>query len=88
MRSQKKADLIAELQGLLHDVFVARNKGESHPRLARAQGYVDGYMRVLLESGQATQKELLSLVAAERARVSGPATREIAAESASEIIAA
>ena len=88
MRSQKKADLIAELQGLLHDVFVARIKGESHPRLSRAQGYVDGYMRVLLESGQATQKELLELVAAERARVSGPATREIAGESASEIVAA
>lgn len=86
MRS--KADLIAELQLLLHDVFVARQKGESHPRLARAQGYVDGYMRVLLDSGQATQQELLTLVAAERARVSGPATREMDHEAASEIAAA
>jgi len=88
MRSEKKAALITELQGLLHDAFVARAKGESHPRLARAQGYIDGYMRALLESGQATQQELLALVAAERARVSGPATREIAHEAASEIAAA
>jgi hypothetical protein len=86
MRS--KADLIAELQLLLHDVFVARQKGENYPRLARAHGYVDGYMRALLESGQATKQELLELVAAERSRVSGPATREVAMESAAEIAAA
>ena len=87
MRSQNKADL-TELQRLLHEAFVARQKGESHPRLARAQGYVDGYMRALLESGQATQQELLLLVAAERARVSGPATRAVAHEPASETVAA
>lgn len=86
MRS--KADLIAELQHLLHDVFVAREKGESYPRLARAHGYVDGYMRALLESGQATKEELLELVAAERARVSGPATREMVLDTATEIAAA
>jgi hypothetical protein len=45
-------------------------------------------MRALLESGQATKQELLELVAAERARVSGPATRDVAMESASEIAAA
>lgn len=87
MRSSKKADLIAELQRLLHDVFIAREKGENYPRLARAHGYVDGYMRALLESGQATKEELLELVAAERARVSGPATREMTADSAAEIAA-
>jgi hypothetical protein len=86
MRS--KADLFDELQGLLHDLFTARAEGESYPRLARAHGYVDGYMRAMLESGQASKQELLELVARERARVSGPATREIAAESASEIAAA
>jgi hypothetical protein len=45
-------------------------------------------MRALLESGQASKAELLALVAAERARVSGPATREIALDTASEIAAA
>ena len=86
MRS--KADLIAELKVLLHDVFIAREKGENYPRLARAHGYVDGYMRALLESGQASKEELLALVAEERSRVSGPAVREIAVESAVEIAAA
>lgn len=86
MRS--KADLIAELQRLLHDVFVAQAQGTHYPRVARAHGYVDGYMRALLESGQATQRELLEVVAAERARVGGPATRDVTVESASEIAAA
>lgn len=86
MRS--KADLIAELQHHLHDVFVARQQGVSHPRLSRAQGFVDGFMRALLESGQATKAELLELVAQERTRVSGPALREIVFETASEIAAA
>ena len=87
MRSSK-ADMLAELRRLLHDVFVAHTEGANHARLARAHGYVDGYMRALLESGQATKQELLELVALERAKVNGPATREICAESAAEIAAA
>lgn len=83
-----KAARLAELQKLLHELFTARAEGMNYPRLARAHGYVDGYMRALLESGEATKQELLELVAAERARVSGPATREIALDSASEIVAA
>ncbi len=46
------------------------------PASPAPHGYVDGYMRAMLESGQATKHELLELVARERARVSGPATRE------------
>ena len=82
-----KADMLAELSRLLHDVFVARAEGANYSRLARAHGYVDGYMRALLESGQCTKQELLELVATERARLHGPATREIES-SASEIAAA
>jgi hypothetical protein len=87
MRSSK-VDLLAELRRLLHDVFVARAEGATYSRLARAHGYVDGYMRALLESGLCEKQELLDLVAAERARVHGPATREIADGSTSEIAAA
>jgi hypothetical protein len=87
MRSSK-ADMLAELRRLLHDIFVARAEGAHYNRLARAHGYVDGFMRALLESGQCTKQELLEIVALERAAVSGPATREIAVESASEIVAA
>ena len=86
MRSSK-ADMLAELSRLLHDVFVARAEGANYNRLARAHGYVDGYMRALLEGGQCTKQELLELVAAERARLHGPATREMEA-SVSEIAAA
>lgn len=73
-----KAEMMAELRRMLQDVFTLRHAGANYPRLARAHGYVDGYMRALLESGQATKQELLVLVAEERAEVSGPATREIA----------
>jgi hypothetical protein len=85
MRS--KAEVLAELRGMLHDLFAARADGVHTLRMARTQGYVDGYMRALLESGHATKAELLEMVALERARVSGPATRELAAETAAELAA-
>jgi len=63
-----------ELRNMLHDVFIARATGTSYARMARAHGYVDGYMRALIESGQASKEDLLRLVAEERERVGGPAT--------------
>jgi hypothetical protein len=39
-------------------------------------------MRALLDAGHTTKQELLQLVAAERASVSGPATREVTLEAA------
>ena len=72
-----KTERMARLMRMLHDLLIAREGGESAPRLARAQAHVDGAMRVLLDSGQATLRELLEIVATERARVSGPATAEI-----------
>lgn len=62
---------------MLKDVFAAKAAGESHGRLARAHGYVDGYMRALLETDVLTKGELLEIVASERERVSGPAIRTI-----------
>jgi hypothetical protein len=78
----KKSDLIAELKAMLNDVLQAKTRGESYARLARAHGYVDGYMRALLESGIATRQELLTLVADERSEVHGPATREVTLDDA------
>jgi hypothetical protein len=75
-----KAALLAELRTMLHDVFAARNSGVSHPKLARAHGYVDGYMKALLDSGLATKQDLLALVAEQRSATSGPATTEVALE--------
>ncbi len=77
MRS--KTEMLEELKAMLHDVFAARAQGASHPRMTHAQGFVDGYMRGMLETGLVTQKELLALVARERARVAGPATAEVRA---------
>ena len=81
MRS--RTEMLTELETMLHDVFAARAAGTSHPRMARAHGYVDGYMRALLDSGMATKRELLRLVAQQRTVVSGPATAELVVEPAS-----
>ncbi len=77
-----KTDLMAELRTLLNDVILARSRGADHSRLARAHGYLDGYMHALLESGIASSHELLSVVAEERHKVDGPATRDVACDEA------
>ncbi|MBX7197453.1 MAG: hypothetical protein K1X94_35740 [Sandaracinaceae bacterium] len=72
-----KEEVLGELRTMLRDIFVAKSQGETHARLARAHGYVDGYMRALLETGTAAKQELLEIVAGERERVSGPAMRPL-----------
>jgi hypothetical protein len=71
-----KADLLRELKSMLNDMLAARSRGVAPHRLARAHGYVDGYMRALIDTGVATQKELLAIVAEERKEVFGPAILE------------
>jgi hypothetical protein len=70
-----KAEVISELRTMLADVFAAKEKGEAYGRLARAHGYVDGFMRALLELGFVSKAELLDVVNEERDRASGPALR-------------
>jgi hypothetical protein len=72
-----KAEMLVELRSMLHDVFAAKAAGETHQRLSRAHGYVDGFMRALLDGGLVGKQELLEVVAAERERVSGPAIRTL-----------
>jgi hypothetical protein len=69
-----KAEMLDNLRAMLRDVFRLRGDGVAYARLARAHGYVDGYMRVLLETGIADKQELLALVAEERELSDGPAT--------------
>ena len=76
-----KAEMFGELRAMLNDLLQAKTKGASYPRLARAHGYVDGYMKALLETGMATKKELLALVADERTALHGPALVERPASS-------
>ncbi|MDI3286384.1 hypothetical protein [Polyangium sp. 15x6] len=85
---RRKSEMLAELKQMLNEALRAQSAGESYTKLAKAQGAVDGYMRALLDSGVATKQELLELVASERARVNGPATREMLLETAAEIAAA
>ncbi len=72
-----KVEILCELRTMLRDVFVAKSAGESYARLARAHGYVDGYMRALIDAGTVTKEELLALVGSEREQVSGPAMRTL-----------
>ena len=76
MRS--KSEMLVELKTMLRDVFVARTEGAAYARLARAHGYVDGYMRAMMETGMITKEELLGVVAREREQAYGPATVDIA----------
>jgi len=80
-----KTQMREDLRKMLRDVFAARAAGTSYARMARAHGYVDGYMRAILEQGLATQDELLKIVAEERCRVDGPATRSLRYSDVSEV---
>jgi hypothetical protein len=68
-----RAEVLADLKTMLQDMLKASAGGAAGARLARAHGYVDGYMRALLDLGIATRSELLEVVAAERERLHGPA---------------
>ena len=76
------AEQLEELKRMLHDVFEARAEGANYSRLARAHGYVDGYMRALLDAGLVDQDELLRVVSETRAEIAGaPVEQRIAAAS-------
>ncbi len=73
-------EMISELKTMLSDMFAASASGAGGARLARAHGYVDGYMRAMLDQGVSTKTELLAVVATERERFAGPALRELGHE--------
>jgi hypothetical protein len=77
MAKQGKDELLENLRGMVRDMLKLRSDGGAYAKLARAHGYVDGYMRVLLETGIADTKTLLSIVSEERRKFDGPATAEV-----------
>ncbi|MBX3181797.1 MAG: hypothetical protein KIT72_11955 [Polyangiaceae bacterium] len=77
-----KAELLDNLRAMLRDVFQLRSEGVAYARLARAHGYIDGCMRVMLETQVVTKQELLALVAEERQAALGPATATVASDGA------
>ena len=74
MANASKTEMLENLRGMLRDVLRLRTEGVAYGKLSRAHGYLDGYMRVLLETGLFSQKELLALISEERNLHDGPAT--------------
>ena len=74
MANASKTEMLENLRGMLRDVLRLRTEGVAYAKLSRAHGYLDGYMRVLLETGLFSQKELLMLISEERNHHDGPAT--------------
>jgi hypothetical protein len=82
-----KADMLNELKVMLCDALLAKTRGVATPRLARAHGYVDGYMKALIDTGVATNQELLVLVGEARTKIDGPAIAETSPPSSDEVAA-
>lgn len=80
---RNKADVLSDLKQMLRDVLAAKAQGGNAARIARAHGYVDGYMRALLDLGVASKTELLEIVGAEREHASGPAMRVVEVDDSS-----
>lgn len=57
-----KQDLLDRVRELVAEVTRARFEGSAHPKLMRAHGYADGYMRALLDAGLADRESLIALV--------------------------
>jgi hypothetical protein len=66
---------IETLRRLLAEALSLHQKGAAGVPLGRAYGIADGYMLALLETGAANPTELRRVVAEERERQLGPATR-------------
>ncbi len=79
MAKKSKSEMLNTLRALVRDALALRYSGSVGARLAHENGVVDGYLRGLLDSGLCDQQELLALMAAERAAVSGPAVRHLSA---------
>lgn len=68
------------LRELLRHALRLREEGSDSARFMRAMGAVDGYMQALIDAGLAEERELLHLVAEERAREAGPGSGECLSE--------
>jgi hypothetical protein len=63
-----KMQLVETLRGMLRENMESRFAGGSYAKLARANGYTDGFMAALLDAGIFEQRELLQIVTEERNR--------------------
>jgi hypothetical protein len=79
----RKAEMMETARKLVRESLELRVQGALGTRVARAQGYADGYMRLMLELDLVAARELLTLVGEERDRVEGPRTATLAVEALS-----
>lgn len=82
-----KSEMLQNLRMLLREAFQLRSRGAAYAKIARAQGYADGYMRTLLDARIVEQAELLKLISEERCGLDGPATSTVVRERA-DVVAA
>jgi hypothetical protein len=75
-----KSEMLQNLRMLLKEAFQLRNQGAAYAKIARAQGYADGYMRMLLDARLVDQRELLQFIGETRCCVDGPATTVVEQE--------
>lgn len=81
-----KSEMLQNLRMLLREAFQLRNRGAAYAKISRAQGYADGYMRMLLDAQLVDQRELLRLIGEERCSLDGPATAAV--EDDNQVVAA
>ncbi len=74
MEKPTREQVERELRQLLAELLREHRRGADGAKLARAHGYLDGYMRSLVDAGTLTQRQLLSIVREQRSYVDGPAT--------------
>jgi hypothetical protein len=80
MPTKPRAEVLEILRSLLRESFRLQAEGGSQPRLSQALGYVDGYVRALIETGVADHATLLAIVRDVRAESRGAATRTLDAD--------
>jgi len=81
--NKSQPELLEILRSLLRQSLKLQTEGAAQPRLGQAIGYVDGFVRALLESGIADHATLLAVVREVRAESSGPPTALVAEDAAS-----
>jgi hypothetical protein len=77
LSAKSQAELHAVLKGLLRDSMRLHAEGAPGSRLGQADGYVDGFIRALVEAGLSDQTTILGVIRDTRREVAGPATRAL-----------
>jgi len=89
MQSSKSMSELHEiLKNLLRESIRLHASGATGHRLGRADGYVDGFVRALVESGISDHASILAIVTGVRRELGGAPTGALEADSALGIRAA